>query len=293
MLPETFTPDYLRRLELLRIEARRSFLGLRQGGHISLKRGHGIEFSDYRKYELGDDPRHIDWGVYARSDRLYVKRFQEEQELTVLIIVDPTASMNTPQNERKWETARDLALSLAYVALMQQDTVVLSAPGHFTSPGSYGGRAIHNLGTELMKVVPGKEVDFVTESLAVVSRVRFPGVVVLISDFLFELHDTRKICNSLRAKNFDVNAVQILSPSDREPFKSKQAVVAIDSESGEQVELALNSEIRKDYAFLLNEHIRELNEYFSGAGIRHSTTYTDGQLADFILNNLARTGLLN
>ena len=86
---ETFTPAFLRQLELLRLRARRSYLGTRQGGHLSLKRGHGIEFSDYRKYELGDDPRHIDWSAYARSERLYIKRFREEQDLSVLLLLDP------------------------------------------------------------------------------------------------------------------------------------------------------------------------------------------------------------
>ena len=69
-LPEAFTPQFLKQLEMFRINARRMFLGSKQGGHLSPKRGHGIEFSDYRKYELGDNPRHIDWGVYARTERL-------------------------------------------------------------------------------------------------------------------------------------------------------------------------------------------------------------------------------
>ena len=69
MLPASFTNEFLRQLELLRLQGRRAFLGTRQGGHLSIKRGHGIEFSDYRNYELGDHPRYIDWGVYARSER--------------------------------------------------------------------------------------------------------------------------------------------------------------------------------------------------------------------------------
>ena len=79
---------FLKQLELLKINSRRSFLGSRQGGHASIKRGHGIEFSDYRKYVPGDDPRHIDWNVYARTERVYVKRFQEEQDLSVFIFLE-------------------------------------------------------------------------------------------------------------------------------------------------------------------------------------------------------------
>src|SRR5262245_21429064 len=116
MLPATFTPEFLRNLELFKIKARRAYLGNRQGGHISPKRGHGIEFSDFREYELGDNPRWIDWGVYARTDRLYVRRYQEEQNLSVLVVVDASHSMRTPPEDKKWESARDLALALSYVA---------------------------------------------------------------------------------------------------------------------------------------------------------------------------------
>ncbi len=72
MLPESFTPQFLKQLELLKLNARRSFLGSRQGAHLSQKRGHGIEFSEYRKYELGDNPRYIDWGVYAQGIDNYI-----------------------------------------------------------------------------------------------------------------------------------------------------------------------------------------------------------------------------
>ena len=97
MIPNTFTSEYLKSLELLKLKARRAFLGMREGGHTSIKRGHGIEFADYRKYELGDDLRHIDWGVYARSDRLYLKRFREERDLSLLLLVDGTNSMFVPE----------------------------------------------------------------------------------------------------------------------------------------------------------------------------------------------------
>ena len=81
MLPALFTPQFLARLETLRIRARRQFLGSRPGGHLSPRRGTGLEFADYRHYTPGDDPRYIDWKLYSRTDRLYIKLFQEEEEL--------------------------------------------------------------------------------------------------------------------------------------------------------------------------------------------------------------------
>ena len=145
MLPASFTPAFLSQLELLNLQSKRAYLGTRHGGHRSLKRGHGIEFSDYRVYVPGDNPRDIDWAVYARSDRLYVKRFQEEQALTVLVILDTSPSMTAVMADRKWERAREIGLALSYIALMQQDGVAICAPGYITTPTLWGVRAMHGL----------------------------------------------------------------------------------------------------------------------------------------------------
>ena len=293
MLPPHFTPEYLRTLELLRLRSRRAYLGTRQGGHVSLKRGHGIEFSDYRKYELGDDPRAIDWGVYARSDRLYVKRFQEEQELTVFIILDTTNSMLTPPDEGKWELARDIALSLSYIALMEQDSVVLAAPGHLNTPHFFGGRAVHHIGRMLMNLKAGDVSDFVRQVHHSLSRVRFPGVAIFISDFLIPFEDTRAICNAMRAKNFDINAIQVLSPSDLNPLANVDHAIAVDSETGQEVELAFTDELRDDYHHILEEHNRRITDYFTEAGISYTRARSDVPVNDFITQNLSKTGLLS
>ncbi len=128
---------FLKQLELFRIQARRSFLGSRQGGHASLKRGHGVEFSDYRKYEPGDDPRHIDWKLLARSERIYIKRFQEEQDLTVHIFIDTSASMF--HEAKKIERALEIAQALGYIALTQHDVVQLGLAGNINNLKVAGG----------------------------------------------------------------------------------------------------------------------------------------------------------
>ncbi len=87
MIPTLFTKEYFQQLETAKIRARKKFLGARQGGHISPRKGQGLEFSDYRQYELGDNPRNIDWNVYARSDRFVIKRFQEEESRSFLFMI--------------------------------------------------------------------------------------------------------------------------------------------------------------------------------------------------------------
>lgn len=292
MLPETFTAQFLSQIEILNIRARRSFLGSRQGGHISPKRGHGIEFSDYRKYELGDNPRHIDWGVYGRTDKLYVKRFQEEQDLSVLIILDTSASMSVPLGEKKWEMARDLALSLSYIALMQHDSVIVSALGNFNSPSFYGGRAIHNLSQMLSDVNAAPLENLDNEVQRAVSRIRFPGVAIFISDFLMPFESIEKAFNTLRAKNLDVTAIQVLSPSDLNPLSTHESALAVDSETGETLNLSLDASQRKQYRQMLDEHNNKFKKYLGEAHIPYAQAISSTPLADFIQGELSKTGLL-
>src|ERR1700730_17623977 len=124
-LPQEFTPEFIARLEQLRIKTRREYAGLGKGGHLSPRRGSSLEFNDYRHYALGDDFRYIDWGLYGRTDKLYIKLFKEEEDLLTYVFLDASASMAYPAADRKFEAAVAIALALAYVALTAGDRVML------------------------------------------------------------------------------------------------------------------------------------------------------------------------
>lgn len=292
MLPRSFTPDFLRQLELMSIRARRAYLGTRQGGHTSPKRGHGIEFADYRKYELGDDPRHIDWGVFARSERLYVRRFREEQDMSAILFVDGSGSMRHPEQDSKWMMARDVALALAYILLMQQDRVMLSVPGHLTSPFLSGGHAMHRLAALMDRIQFEQEKDFIENARQDVMRVRFPGLAVVVSDLLMPFPRLKTFFDTLRGRNLDITVIQVLGKNDRDPFPEKESMRAVDSESGEEIELMLDEGVRKEYQTRLNAHNETLKTYFKGAGIRYVVADPAGGVSDFMLAHLIDTGLL-
>ena len=95
-LPAEFTSDFLARLEQLRIKTRREYAGQGKGSHLSPRRGSSLEFADFRHYAPGDDFRYIDWSLYGRSDKLYIKLFKEEEDLLTYIFVDASASMGYP-----------------------------------------------------------------------------------------------------------------------------------------------------------------------------------------------------
>ncbi len=292
MLPPSFTPQFLRQLELFQLRSRRAYLGARQGGHVSLKRGHGIEFSDFRKYELGDSPRWIDWGVYARTEKLYVRRYQEEQNLSVLVLIDASSSMRTPEGERKWETARDIALALSYIALMQQDSVIVAPLGGYVSPAYSGARAIHHIGESLLNFSPPeKQVDVADAVQRAVARVRFPGVAILISDFLMPFVEIRAIFNGMMAKNLDMTAIQVLAPSDVNPLSDRSSAVAIDSESGAEVSLVLDEDTRGRYAHLLSTHTKQVRDFCTSRRIGFTSMVTNEDTGTWLIKSLRKTGL--
>jgi uncharacterized protein (DUF58 family) len=125
MLTEPFTPQFLNQLETLRLRTRKEFLGSHLGSYSSPRRGTSLEFADYRRYSPGDDLRYLDWGIYARSDRLYVKVFREEVDLFAYIFIDASASMAFPTVKEKFAPATHVGLALAYVVLANHDHVKL------------------------------------------------------------------------------------------------------------------------------------------------------------------------
>lgn len=292
MLPESFDQSFLSQLELLKIRNRRAFLGARQGLHLSKKRGGGIEFSDYRQYEPGDNPRDIDWNIYARNDRLYVKRFQEEQDLSILILLDASASMIMPREDKKWNRATEIALALAYIALMQQDKVTISALGNYLSPGCYGPRAIHRLGQALLELKPKKNIDFGFEVRKALSKVKYPGICIFISDFLFPSSQMPTIFNPMRAMNLDVVALHLLGAHDISPIPTGESALVVDSESGEEFMLNFSQHNASEYSNLLEEHILKLKDFCSSSGISYLPARADTALLDFLLTQLRKTGLI-
>src|SRR5229473_2549680 len=160
-LPEEFTPDFLARLEHLRIKTRREFEGLGKGTHLSPRRGSSLEFSDFRHYALGDDFRFIDWGLYGRTDKLYIKLFKEEEDLLTYIFLDASASMGLPEADRKFPMAVATALAVAYVALASGDRVMVRVLGGAGAPPApmfvYGRHRIVELGRALGAIKPAGE----------------------------------------------------------------------------------------------------------------------------------------
>jgi uncharacterized protein (DUF58 family) len=267
------SPEALRLLDSFALRVKRSFYGMRQGAHRSQRRGHGVEFAEYRQYELGDNPRAIDWNLYGRSDKLYIKRYLEEENVAVYIVLDGSRSLTHSSLREKWDLAATIACSVGYVALATQDPVVVSVLGGPSSPRYWGAQAFGSLSTflseatELLVSDTAIDIDLVRAMKQAAARVRFPGLCVVISDFLYPQEQLHQMLAPLRARNMEIHAVQVLGTSDRVLSDSASGVVLRDSETGQSRGIEISRGNQERYAKLLSEHNARIRQHCLSARI--------------------------
>lgn len=289
----SFSPQFFKRLQQLKINTRKSFLGSRQGMHISHRHGHGLEFADYRPYTPGDDFRHIDWGVYGRTDRIYIRRFRDEQDLNIVFLVDGSASMGFPEGQGKFEFSKNLTLALSYVALSDGDTVTISILGQKNLPKYNGAKSLTKASLELDKITAQGSFHFPTEIKAATARTKLPSRCFLVSDFLFDTEEQFEALQHLLSRNFEVSVIQILSPLELAlGHDGKDSLLLVDSETNQEMLLNLDNATKKEYQILLNEHTRLLKDYCEQKGIGYLLVSSAEAIEEFVLNRLPEIGLL-
>jgi uncharacterized protein (DUF58 family) len=294
-LPEEFTPEFIARLEHLRIKTRREYAGLGKGSHLSPRRGSSLEFNDYRHYSTGDDFRYIDWGLYGRTDKLYIKLFKEEEDLLTYIFVDASASMNWPERDHKFASAVAIALALAYVALASGDRVMIRVVGgEGTRPAPVfvlGRHRIVDLARSLSAIHPAGATDLAPALANEMVSIRRAGKVFLISDFLMNPVAANRALSLFSASNMDVTAIQILGGLELEGQGLSGDVEVVDAESGERVRVSIGNREREQYRQTLLRLTREIKVFCLRNGIRYALYTTDAGFQDFFLRAVADLGL--
>ncbi|MGA2408866.1 MAG: DUF58 domain-containing protein [Candidatus Binataceae bacterium] len=294
-LPEEFTPAFIARLEQLRIKTRREYAGLGKGSHLSPRRGSSLEFSDYRHYSTGDDFRYIDWGLYGRTDKLYVKLFKEEEDLLTYIFIDASGSMNWPESDHKFASAVALGLALAYIALASGDRVmirVLGGDGKRPAPVFVLGRhRIVDLARSLSAIKPAGETDLAPALAHEMVSVRRAGKVFVISDFLMAPASVTRALGLFGAANMDVTAVQVLGGLELDGQGLNGDVEVIDAESGERVRVSIGQRERDRYRQTILRLTREIKVFCFRHGLHYTLYTTDVNFEDFFLRAVADLGL--
>ena len=294
MLSAPFTPEFLSQLEALRLRTRKEFLGNHPGSYASPRRGTSLEFSDYRRYAPGDDLRYLDWGIYARTDRLYIKVFREEVDLFSYVFIDASASMAFPSREEKFLSASHVALSLAYVILANHDHVklhLLQNGAGGASPIYRGRRRMTDCADFTNSARPSGTLDLAASLSEHLQHLRRPGKAILISDFLMPPAAYQQGLNLLRAFNLDIAVIQVLSRYEVDPPFPAGSVALIDSESQSEIRHQWNAPARRQYRDKLAQHNAEIRSFCHQSGIHYSFYVTDRDLGEFVFATLPAIGL--
>ena len=305
-LTEIFSSDFLRRLEALCIQSVKEFRTVRKGDRLANISGTSIEFADYRKYLPGDEIRHIDWNIYGRTERLYLKTFKEDVDLSTHILLDASKSMLYPKGDDKFGYARKLALALAYVGLSTHTSVkvaafsdletsdMLSDTRFLNGPPFFSRRSgIFPISDYLFGIRPGGGTDFTGYLRRYTSLTKgHRGVFIVISDFLFEPEARRRGLNLLRFLNYDVKVIQVLGPREIDPFRGMSAAEVVDVETGEKKSVSVSSSMRRRYRAALDAHNTALREFCRASRIIYTLARTDSDFESFVLRELPRIGII-
>ena len=292
-LKSILEPELIAKLDQLEVLTRKVFRGRTKGERRSRRKGTSLEFADYREYTPGDDTRFLDWNVFGRLEKLYIKLFLEEEDLAFYVLVDTSASMNFGTPVTKFDYARKLAAALAYVGLRNQDKVGMSDMKERVVSRFRPARGRQHLGkllTYLNTLEPGAGTDLVESCRDFVLQNKQPGIVILISDFL----DERGYDEALKyffLRNYDVFLIQVLSAEERDPTLVGHLEL-VDSETGEKQEITVTEGMMKQYRQTLEAFCGGLRDWSTGRGMTYLATSTDLPIETMLMTYLRQRGLL-
>jgi uncharacterized protein (DUF58 family) len=283
--------DLLRRLEQFQLLAQRRAKSAAKGERRSKARGQSVEFADHRNYVAGDDFRYIDWNLFGRLDRLFLKLYEEERELPVRIFLDASESMNfgTP---RKVDFAKQIAGAVGYVALCGFDRVSVNVfpeaaeqtPWRSALRAVRGRKSSLTFFQNLNHVQPHGSADFNASLRRGALEARQAGVALVLSDFLDPAGYEGGL-TALVGRGFSVNAVQILAPEEMNP-ETYGDLKLIDSETGVMQEVTFGKFRLAAYQQTVRNYCQRLKEFCQSRGISFFTTTSDASLEKLLLKQL-------
>jgi uncharacterized protein (DUF58 family) len=261
--PRLLDPHFISKLTRLDLTARLVVEGFLTGLHRSPYHGFSVEFAEHRQYMPGDPLRHLDWRVLAKSDRKYVKQYEEETNLRAMLLVDTSASMGYGSHGiTKLDYARQLAAALGYLMLRQNDAVGMFAfatgQAELIPPRSTMGHA-RPLLLLLERLTPGGATNFASSLHALAERMTQRGLVVLISDLLDDPERIAQAIHHFRHRKHEVLVFHVLDPQEV-AFDFEREAVYVDLETGERI-TTRPQELRPDYRARVNAWRDQIRQF--------------------------------
>ncbi|MDE2854882.1 MAG: DUF58 domain-containing protein [Chloroflexota bacterium] len=294
LLPEAIR----RRLEPLMLVARKVRAGAIKGDRRSVKRGSSVEFADYRNYAAGDDLRQLDWNIYARLERPYIKLLEDEEDLAVHLILDASASMDFPPegepDQHKLTCAKRILAGLAYISLTSNDRLVLTAVNG-QGAATFGPTRGRARGIAALRFIADIAAAGITDLDAALDdyalRARRPGLTLVLSDMFSYEGRYLDGLNALLSRGHEVAFVHVLAPEEVQP-QATGDLSLIDIETETKQEVTLDGAMRGLYQRRVAAWRDEIRDECLRRGAHYFPLVTDAPWERLILSDMRRVGLV-
>lgn len=278
-------PAEMFKLSRLTLLSRYTVEGNLAGAHKSPLQGPSSEFSTHKSYGLGDDPKHIDWKVFARTDKHYVKQFDDETNLRVYLALDRSGSMNFSSGDRptKFHHASKLAAAIGYVVVKARDSVGLFLHSEKVDVRMEASNSLQHLNNLLKRVqgAPPSSGSKIAAALhEIAGSVRNRGLVIVISDLYDDEAELAVALARLRKQRHDVIVFQVLDPAEIE-FDLMKPAELVDLETGEKLGADPRA-IASDYRKSFNEFLERHRKACAGMNIDYRIVRTDKPVDMFV-----------
>jgi uncharacterized protein (DUF58 family) len=313
-LDDLLSSEVIAYLDPLDLASRKVFFGKLKGERRSKRRGQSVEFADHRPYTSGDDIRHIDWNIYARLDTLFLKMFLEEEDLSLQIVLDASASADCGE-PNKFLFMQKAAASLAYVGLCNNHRVSVLAMGDgsamqgasvqsvasISALGNQnalagalrdqrGRRKIHDVARFLCSLQPVGSYSFKAAAERIAMTRRGKGIMIVLSDFFFK-EGYEDGLRRLVGHGYDVYCVQVLSPQELEPTLTGDLNL-LDVEDRDAAEITVSAPLLKRYKAVLGAYCGTLEKFCLQRGMQLITIRSDTPVQTLIVDYLRRKGVV-
>jgi uncharacterized protein (DUF58 family) len=290
---ELFDDDFQRKLDYLAIVSRRVFAGRMRAERRTKKSGSGVEFADHRDYVPGDDFRYLDWNVYQRFGRLLVRLYEEEEDLSIYLVVDTSASMGFG-DARKLVYAKRLAAALAYIGLSNLDRIsIVAASDHIDGrmPVTRGKGRIFQVFSFLRPLAAAGTTDLGDAMRTFVAQHKRRGLVVLISD-LYDPAGFERGINVLRYNRFETFVLHVIDPSESRPRLAGD-VRLYDCETGEERDVTVTPKLLERFARSYDAYLAEVRRFCTSHQVSYVAADVNVPFDELVLRVLRRGGFVS